>query len=65
MSIRSLSLKEWFSHYQLQYIQRHHFHLSAVIEADLSKLVSAYQGQHLPLTFILIKALAIVAPHVF
>lgn len=59
MSIRKLTLDEWFSHHQLQYIQRHHFHLSSVLEADLSRLCTAYDGQDFPLSFILIKALAL------
>lgn len=63
MSIRNLDLDEWFSYYQLQYIQRHHFHLSSVIEADLTEVYEAYQGQSFPLSFILIKAMGLLLKH--
>ena len=59
VSVRRLSLEEWFTYYQLRQINRRHFHLSSWVEADMSKLQAAYGQEHFPLSFILIKALAL------
>lgn len=64
MSIRPLSLQEWFICHQLRHIDRHHFHLDGQLEADLSALQQAYGDQPLPLTFVLVKALALTLRHV-
>lgn len=66
MSVRSLTLEEWFTYYQLRHIEKHHFHLSSVVEADMSRLQAAYaakENQKFPLSFILIKALALTLKH--
>ena len=42
MSVRPLSLQEWFICHQLRHIDRHHFHLDAQLAADLSGLQQAY-----------------------
>ncbi len=59
MTVRKLTLEEWFLYYQLRHIDRHHCHLPAWIEVNLSHLQSHYQQQSLPLSFILVKALAL------
>jgi hypothetical protein len=59
MSVRKLSLEEWFLYHQLKYLNRHYFHLPALVEADLSRLYAAYEGRSFPLSFILVKALAL------
>lgn len=64
MSVRPLSLQEWFICHQLRHIDRHHFHLDAQLAADLSGLQQAYGEATLPLTFILVKALALTLRHV-
>jgi hypothetical protein len=58
MSIRKLTLDEWFLQHQLQSIGKEHFHLPAILELDLSRISDAYKARNekLPLTAILIKA---------
>lgn len=63
MSIRHLTLEEWFTYYQLRQIEKRHFHLSSFVEADVSALQAAYAPEAFPLTFILIKALALTLKH--
>ena len=63
MSIRHLSLEEWFTYYQLRQIEKRHFHLSSSVEADVSRIQAAYDPADFPLTFILIKALALTLKH--
>ena len=59
MSVRKLTLEEWFLYYQLRHIDRDHCHLPAWFEVNLSHLQQHYQGRSLPLSFILIKAMAL------
>lgn len=59
MRIRKLSLEEWFLYYQLRHIDREHCHLPAWIEVNIRHLFQHYQGHTLPISFILIKALAL------
>lgn len=63
MSVRRLSLQEWFVAHQLAHIARHHFHLDAVIEVDLRRLQAVW-GRQPPLSYVLVKALALTLRHV-
>lgn len=65
MSVRALTLDEWFTYYQLRHIDKHHFHLSSFVEADLSVVRQAYAdaGVRFPLSSVLIKALALTLRH--
>jgi len=64
MTVRKLSLSEWFIVHQLQEVERQHFHINSLLEVDLSALHQAYGDQPLPLTFIVVKALALTLKHV-
>lgn len=62
--LRKLSLQEWFLCHQLAHIDRHHFHLDAWIEADMRVVRQAWGEGSFPLSFILVKALALTLRHV-
>ncbi|MEZ0372204.1 MAG: hypothetical protein ACAI44_24160 [Candidatus Sericytochromatia bacterium] len=64
MSIRRLTLQEWFLCHQLAHIDRTHFHLDAWLEADMSTVRQAWGEGSFPLSFILVKALALTLRHV-
>lgn len=64
MSVRKLTLSEWFIVHQLRAVERQHFHVNSLIEVDLSALQEAYGERDLPLTFIVVKALALTLKHV-
>ncbi|MGV3525442.1 MAG: hypothetical protein ACO1RX_14525 [Candidatus Sericytochromatia bacterium] len=66
MSLRALSLEEWFLVHQLRAIDREHCHLPGQIEADLSRVNAAWQAQSegpLPLAYLVIKATALTLKH--
>lgn len=63
MSVRRLSLSEWFLYHQLRHIERNHFHLDGLLDVDLSAVATAWQGQYLPLTPILVKAMGLTLRH--
>lgn len=58
MTVRKLTLEEWFTVYQLQAIQARHFHLPIFLEADVSGLAERYRarGRKPPWTSILVRA---------
>lgn len=58
--LRKLSLNEWFLKYQLDYLNRNYNHLSAMIECDLSSLITKYGDDKLPITSILIKSASLL-----
>lgn len=64
MTVRKLSLAEWFMVHQLQAIERQHFHMDSLLEVDLSALHQAYGERPLPLTFLMVKAVALTLKHV-
>lgn len=68
MSLRRLSLEEWFLTLQLSRIDRDHFFVTGFIEADLSQIRQAWKNASesgsFPLTHILVKALALTLKHV-
>ncbi len=64
MSVRRLSLSEWFIVHQLREVERQHFHINSLVEVDLSALQQAYGEHSLPLTFIVVKALALTLKQV-
>lgn len=60
MSLRRLSLEEWFITHQLAHIDRGHFFVTGFVEADLSTVYKAWPTtEAFPLAHILIKALAL------
>ena len=63
MTIRKLSLEEWFLNYQLSQIQKNHFHFPIELDADLTRLNREYKkrNQSLPITAVLIKAVGLLA----
>lgn len=66
MTVRKLTLEEWFSVYQLQAIQARHFHLPIFLEADVSALAARYRarGRKPPWTSVLVRAAGqLVARH--
>jgi hypothetical protein len=62
MSVRKLSLQEWFLYYQLKNIQKSHFHLPGSIQVDMSRVAKHYkdQGVRVPITPIIIKAASLL-----
>lgn len=63
MPVRHPTLEEWFLAHQLDRVKRDHFHLSLDMEADVTALARDHRdaGGRLPVTAVLIKALALVA----
>ncbi len=63
MTIRTQTLEEWFSQYQLRALARDHFYIPYDMEIDVSRIVDRYArvGQRAPVTAIVIKAAALAA----
>jgi hypothetical protein len=63
MSIRKLTLQEWFLSYQVKSIQKHHAFNPMFVEVDISKLDAMYREKNKQphYTAILIKAFAMTA----
>lgn len=63
MPVRAPTLEEWFLAYQLDRVQRDHFHLVLDTEADVTHLADDYRqaGRRLPVTAVLVKAMGLLA----
>jgi hypothetical protein len=63
LTVRKLSLEEWFLIYQLKHIKKNHFHLPFYLSVDISKLAGHYEqkDQKIPVTALIIKASALLA----
>lgn len=66
MPVRRPTLQEWFLEYQLRKLWRDHCYLPFTLDADISRLESAYaeRGRPTPYTAIVVKALALAGARV-
>ena len=69
MTVRRQTLSEWFLDHQLRAMDREHFHIPMNLEIDVSNVEAHYtaQGQRVPVTALVVRALAVVAeahPHI-
>ncbi len=63
MSVRKLTLQEWFLRYQLKDIQKNHFNLPIWLSINVTRLTLLFtsKGQRVPYNSLIIKTIGLMA----